>query len=59
MKIIKSFLGSAIFGIGALTLLHFLIPYTGVSVPICRLSIAVAALLGVPGVTAMVLFQLF
>ncbi|MBQ1986138.1 MAG: pro-sigmaK processing inhibitor BofA family protein [Clostridia bacterium] len=59
MKIIKSFLGSAFFGILALTVLHLLLPYTGVSVPICRLSLAVAALLGVPGVTAMVLFQLF
>ena len=59
MKIIKSILGSAIFGILALTALYLLFPYTGVAVPICRLSIAVAALLGVPGVTAMVLFQLF
>ncbi|MBO5252744.1 MAG: pro-sigmaK processing inhibitor BofA family protein [Clostridia bacterium] len=59
MKIIKSFLGSAFFGVAALAALHLLLPYTGVSIPICRLSIVIAALLGVPGVTAMVLFQLF
>lgn len=59
MKIIKSFLGSAILGVLALAALHLLRGYTGVSVPVCRLSLATAAMLGVPGVTAMVLFQLF
>lgn len=59
MKIIKSFLGSAVLGVGALAALHFLVPYTGVAVSICRLSITIAALLGVPGVTLMVLLQLF
>ena len=59
MKIIKSFLGSAILGVGALWVLRLLVPYTGVAVSVCRLSLAIAALLGVPGVTLMVLLQLF
>lgn len=59
MKFIKSFLGSAFLGVAALTLLHILVPYTGVDIPICRLSLAVSSLLGVPGVTLMVLLQLF
>lgn len=59
MKIIKSFLGSAVLGILALTVLHFLVPYTGVEIPICRLSLTVSSLLGIPGVTLMVLLQLF
>ena len=40
-------------------LLRMLIPYTGVAVSVCRLSLAIAALLGVPGVTLMELLQLF
>ena len=59
MKFLKSFLGSACLGIAALTALHFLVPYTGVEIPICRLSLAVSSLLGIPGVTLMVLLQLF
>ena len=59
MKIIKSFLGSAILGITALVVLYFLTPHTGVEIPICRLSLAVSSLLGIPGVTLMVLLQLF
>lgn len=58
MKFIKSFLGSAILGMAALVSLHFLAPYTGVEIPFCRLSLAASSLLGIPGVTLMVLLQL-
>ena len=58
MKFIKKFLGSAIFGIAALAVLHLLAPYTGVEIPVCRLSLAVSAVLGVPGVTLILLLEM-
>ena len=36
----------------------FTAPYTGVYIPISRLSVAVSAVLGVPGVTLLVLLSL-
>ncbi len=33
-------------------------PYTGVAIPVNRLSVAVSAVLGVPGVTLLVLLDL-
>ena len=59
MKIFKQFLGSAVLGLAALAALHLTAPFTGVEVPICRLSLTAAGLLGVPGVSLMVILQLF
>lgn len=58
MRIIKGFLGSAVLGLVSLAVLYALMPYTGVEVSICRLSLMSAALLGVPGVTVLILLQL-
>lgn len=38
--------------------LYFTAPYTGVYIPVSRLSVAVSAVLGVPGVTLLVLLSL-
>ena len=59
MKLIKKLIGSALLGGTARAALHVLAPYTGVALGISRLSLAIAAVLGVPGVTMMVLFQMF
>ena len=45
-------------GILALAVLYFTAPYTGVYIPVSRLSVAVSAVLGVPGVTLLVLLSL-
>mgnify|MGYP002989547207 CR=1 FL=1 len=37
---------------------YFTAPYTGVYIPVSRLSVAVSAVLGVPGVTLLVLLSL-
>lgn len=58
MKWMKKVLGSAILGVAALTALHLLAPYTGVEMPVCRLSLAVSAVLGVPGVTLILLLEM-
>jgi len=58
MKWMKKVLGSAILGVAALTVLHLLAPYTGVEMPVCRLSLAVSAVLGVPGVTLLLLLEM-
>lgn len=58
MRMIKGFLGSGVLGILALCVLIFTAPYTGVMLPVCRLSVAAAGLLGVPGVTLLVLLQI-
>ena len=42
----------------ALVVLYFTAPYTGVYIPVSRLSVAVSAVLGVPGVTLLVLLSL-
>ncbi len=44
-------------GIAALTVINLLSPLTGVGLPVSRLSVSGAALLGVPGVTAMLIIQ--
>ncbi|MGN0479687.1 MAG: pro-sigmaK processing inhibitor BofA family protein [Hominenteromicrobium sp.] len=58
MKFIKRLLGSALLGVGALAALYALTPFTGIAVTVSRLSVLIAAVLGVPGVTLMVLLQL-
>lgn len=58
MKFIKKLIGSVLLGVGALAVLHVLAPYTGVELGISRLSLSIAAVLGVPGVTLMVLLQM-
>ena len=55
MRGIKRFIGSAMLGVLALAALYFTAPYTGVYIPVSRLSVAVSAVLGVPGVTLLVL----
>ena len=50
MRGIKRLIGSAMLGV--------LAPYTGVYIPVSRLSVAVSAVLGVPGVTLLVLLSL-
>ncbi len=56
MRFIKNLLGSALLGVGALAALYALTPLTGIAVSVSRLSLLIAAALGVPGVTMMVLF---
>lgn len=53
----KKFLISAILGFAALALLNLSSPYTGVALPVSRLSIAASGLLGIPGVTLMVILN--
>lgn len=58
MRILKKVIGSALLGVGALCILYLLMPFTGVAVPISRLSLAVSAVLGVPGVTLLLLLDM-
>lgn len=51
----KKFLISALLGFCALGLVNLCSSYTGVAIPVSRLSIAVSGLLSVPGVTLLVL----
>ncbi len=53
----KNFLISAVLGFAALALLNLSSPYTGVALPVSRLSIAASGLLGIPGVTLMVILN--
>ena len=53
----KNFLISAILGFAALALLNLSSPYTGVALPVSRRSIAASGLLGIPGVTLMVILN--
>ena len=58
MRGIKRLIGSAMLGVLTLAVLYFTAPYTGVYIPVIRLSVAVSAVLGVPGVTLLVLLSL-
>lgn len=58
MRGIKRLIGSAMLGVLALVVLYFTAPYTGVYIPVSRLIVAVSAVLGVPGVTLLVLLSL-
>lgn len=55
----KSFFLSAALGLCALLLLNLCAPYTGVALPVNRLSLCASALLGIPGVTLLVVVQTF
>ena len=51
----KGFLVSMALGLLALALLNLLSGYTGVAVPVTRLSVLTSGCLGVPGVTLLVI----
>ena len=53
----KNFLISAFLGFAAMALLNLTAQYTGVSLPISRLSVAASGLLGIPGVILMVILN--
>ncbi len=53
----KNFLLSAFLGFLALAAVNLLSPYTGVALPVSRLSIAASGLLGIPGVTLLVILN--
>ena len=49
---------SMVFGLLILAVLNLCSPFTGTALPVSRLSLAAAAFLGLPGITAMLLLQL-
>lgn len=53
----KGFLLSAVLGLVALALVNLFGAYTGVTLPINRLSLGAAGLLGIPGVTLLILIN--
>ena len=55
---VRTLLAGAICGVGALALLALTEPLTGISLPLNRFTGFVAVVLGVPGVTALLLLQL-
>ncbi len=54
---IRSVVLTMICGVAALTVVNICSVFTGVSMPVSRLSVTASAVLGVPGVTAMLLLQ--
>lgn len=54
----KSFFISALLGLLALALVNLTGPYTGVFLAVNRLSLAASGVLGVPGVTLMVVLNM-
>lgn len=55
---VPALLGSALCGIAALAVVGLLAPYTGVTLPLNRLTAFAAAVLGLPGVVGILLLQL-
>lgn len=55
--VMKGFILSAILGFAALALVNLCGPYTGVFVPVSRLSVAATGVLGIPGVTLLILLN--
>ncbi|MGI6254654.1 MAG: pro-sigmaK processing inhibitor BofA family protein [Acutalibacter sp.] len=53
----KGFLLSAVLGFLALALVNLCGEYTGVLLPVNRLNLGAAGLLGIPGVTLMILLD--
>ena len=53
----KSFIFSGLLGFIALAAVNLTAPYTGVALAVTHLSIGVSGLLGVPGVTLMVILN--
>ncbi len=56
---VRALLASAVCGLGALALLAMLEPLTGIALPLNRFTGFTAAVLGMPGVTAVLLLRLF
>ncbi len=56
---IRSVLLYMFFGIAALIAVNLCSGFTGVAMPVSRLTLTCSALLGIPGVTAMLLLQMF
>ncbi len=54
----RSVLFSMLLGILALTVVNLCSSFTSVSLPVSRLSLAVSAFLGLPGVISMLILQL-
>lgn len=54
---IRGTLMSLLPGIAALALVNITAPFTGVGLPVSRMTISASALLGIPGVTAMLVIQ--
>lgn len=54
----RALLAGAVCGLGALAILAVLEPVTGVALPLNRFTVFTAAVLGVPGVTAVLILQL-
>lgn len=53
----KSFFASALLGLLALALVNLTCGYTGVSLAVNRLTLAASGVLGVPGVTLLVILN--
>ena len=56
---VRSTLMSLLPGIAALAIINLTQPLTGVGLPVSRLSLSASALLGIPGVTSMLIIQAF
>ncbi len=55
---LRSLLGGAVCGLGVLALLGLLEPVTGISLPLNRFTAFCAGVLGLPGVTALLILRL-
>ena len=55
---VRSFLAGAVCGLGALALLGLLEPVTGIALPLNRFTAFCAGILGIPGVTALLVLRL-
>ena len=56
---LKKMITSMIKGIGTLVAVNIAGIFTGVTLPVSLLSLGIAAVVGIPGVTAMLLFNIF
>ena len=56
--LMKKFMISAIMGILSICAVNLTATFTGISLPISRLSIAAGAILGIPGVISMLMLKL-
>ena len=55
---VRSLLAGAVCGLGALAVLGLLEPVTGIALPLTRFTAFCASVLGVPGVTALLVLRL-
>lgn len=58
-KPLRKSLYSMLMGLGSLFLVHYLVPFTGVYVPISIMSLTVSAVLGIPGTTLILVLNVF